>query len=581
MKEKLKSISRQFPSKNELSDALGTFGTIERLVFIIALTIAGISAIIIADGVNNHFMTKVPADGGTLHEGIIGTPRFLNPLLATTDADRDITELVYRGLVKKDAYGNIVPDLAESFEISDDGLTYTFILKNARFHDNTPVTADDVVYTIKSVQDITLKSIHRIEWEGVTARATDPKTIVFTLKNPYAPFIESATLGILPKHIWSKIPYENWVYSDFGTSRAVGAGPYKIKSVSEDSSGIPNQYILTAFRGSVQEPRISTIALHFYPNEESLVNAYKKGDINSLAGISPENAELIAKDSKILVSPLPRVFGLFFNQNQAKIFTDKAVRQAIDEAIHKDDIVQDVLLGYGHTITSPIVLHTESIRASESHDEDLLPSDISAEAMAILEKAGWSKNDDGIYQKKSGKEVLTLAFEIATSDVPELKHAGEIIAENLRAIGMDVSLKVYEVGSLNQDVIRPRKFQALFFGEAVGTQSDLFAFWHSSQRNDPGLNISGYANTKTDTILEKLLKTTDPENRDILYGQFEKEITSDIPASFIYAPSFIYVVRKDMTGITLGVTTHPEDRFMSIEDWYLDTDNVWKLFIKK
>ncbi len=579
MKEKLKIFGRQIPSKSELSDALGTFGSIERLIFIVTLTIAGICALVIVNGVNNHFLTQIPADGGTLNEGVIGTPRFVNPLLATTDADRDITGLVYRGLTKKDAIGNIIPDIAESYTISDDGLVYTFKIGTAKFQDGQPVTASDVLYTVKSAQDATLKSTHRIEWEGVSARAENDKTIVFTLKNAYAPFIESTTLGILPKHIWEKIPYENWIYSDFNTSRAIGAGPYKIKSISEDSSGIPNSYTLTAYRSGTLSPRIDTVHIHFYANEDLLVSAYKKGDVDSIAGIDSENAEILAgAGARILSAPLPRVFGLFFNQSQAKIFTDKTVRQAIDTAVNKDAIVKDVLKGYGHTITSPIVLHTESLRDSTETEKEAV--DYTGRAQALLEKNGWKKNDAGIYQKKSGKETLTLAFEIATSDVPELKNASEKIVADLRAAGMDVALKVYEAGSLNQDVIRPRKFQALFFGESVGTQSDLFAFWHSSQRNDPGLNISGYANTKTDKILENLIKTTDPEDRNTLYSQFEKEITFDVPAAFMYAPSFIYVTHKDMPGITLGTITRPEDRFMAIRDWYLETDNVWKIFVK-
>ena len=150
----------------------------------------------------------------------------------------------------------------------------------------------------------------------------------------------------------------------------------------------------------------------------------------------------------------------------------------------------------------------------------------------------------------------------------------------MKAIGIEAIPKVYETGSLNQDIIRPRKFQALFFGQVVTNQSDLYAFWHSSQRNDPGLNISGYANTKVDKVLEGALGTLDADKLDDLYASFEKEINADMPAVFVYSPSYIYATRPSATGITLPYIATPEDRFDEITNWYLATDRVWKIFSK-
>ncbi len=178
------------------------------------------------------------------------------------------------------------------------------------------------------------------------------------------------------------------------------------------------------------------------------------------------------------------------------------------------------------------------------------------------------------------KETSRLSFEIATNNTPELTQAANSVASQLHDGGIEANVKVYENGSLNQDIIRPRKFQALFFGEVVSSSSDLYAFWHSSQRKDPGLNISGYASSKVDKLLESGLATLDPAKEAQIYGSFNREIANDMPAVFVYSPSYIYAVRPGLTGITLGTITKPEDRFAGIATWYLTTDRVWRVFAK-
>ncbi len=209
-------------TRTKAAIALGTFSPLERLAFIIGLGISAFAVLMMIYSVNNHFMVAIPAEGGTLKEGVVGTPRYVNPLLSATDADRDLSVLMYRGLMKENADGTLVPDFAASYEISKDNLTYTFTLKDAKFHDGEPITSADVVYTVISAQDAQLKSPKRIEWQGVSVKTPDEKTVSFTLNAPYAPFLSSTTIGIIPKHIWSNIPYENWNYSDYNTKNIIG-----------------------------------------------------------------------------------------------------------------------------------------------------------------------------------------------------------------------------------------------------------------------------------------------------------------------------------------------------------------------
>ena len=561
------------PTKEEMLLVLKSFSMRERYIILAAALWGTVSFLWALDTVNRYVSYDMPAQGGELVEGIAGTPRFVNPLLAITDADRDLTSLVYSGLMKKSPDGSIVPDLASSYEISDDGLSYTFYLRpGAKFQDGTPVTTDDVEFTVARSKDPLLKSPRRGSWEGVTVQRIDERTVRFTLKQSYFPFLENTTLGILPKHVWSGLSPEQTSFSDFNT-QAIGAGPYQIVTVNKNSSGIPDYFELKAFDGyMLGTPYISRLKLHFYPNEQELIAALESGAIKQGGAINAdEAARLKTKGFRIEKTPLPRVFGIFFNQNQNAVFADKAAREALGHAIDKERIVKASLSGYAAAIDSPIPSVGENERTASS-------SDRIAEAKAILTKGGWSWSDKaGVWEKKKGKnETVKLSFSLSTGDIAELTETARLVAEDWKQLGVQADVRVFETGDLNQNVIRPRKYDALLFGEIVGFNPDPFAFWHSSQRNDPGLNIALYTNAKVDKILEGLRTTLDPEKRLGKYVDFEREVKNDIPAVFLYAPDFIYVVDKNLRGLVLDNVTIPSDRFMDVNQWYVTTDRIWK-----
>ncbi|HUD03909.1 MAG TPA: ABC transporter substrate-binding protein, partial [Candidatus Paceibacterota bacterium] len=214
---------------------------------------------------SDHFTVLVPTHGGSLTEGIIGTPRFVNPILATSDADRDIVALTYSGLMRAMPNGTLTPDLAKTYTISPDGLTYTFTLRqNAKFQDGTPVTADDVVFTVMKVQDLDIKSPEFANWNGVTAKADSSSEVSFTLKQPYAFFLQNATLGILPKHIWANVTDDSFPFSSYNT-KPIGSGPFTVTSVSRDSSGVPTEYSLSAFGDfALGAPYLDSLTIKFY-----------------------------------------------------------------------------------------------------------------------------------------------------------------------------------------------------------------------------------------------------------------------------------------------------------------------------
>ncbi len=575
----------------KITRIIASFSYIERIAFFLFVWIFAIGSLVLLWNINKAFLIEIPADGGSLTEGIIGAPRFINPLLAISDADRDLTILTYSGLLRATALGTLVPDLAQEYSISDDGLTYTFVLRdNIFFHDGTPITADDVVFTVTKAQDSVLKSPKRANWDGVVVEKESDKVVIFRLKQAYAPFLENTTLGILPKHIWEKADPEQFSFSQFNIT-PVGSGPYTVDNIERDSSGIPASYDLRAFKKYAQgKPYITELHIRFYANEEELTNAFKEGEIESINAISPKTAEALKeKGYRIERSSLPRIFGVFFNQNQASLFTDLTVRKALSVAVDKERIIDEVLSGYGTPIDSPIppgsIGYTapdsrKTLAEVEAESSPETPGRV-AEARAILERNGWTFNEEkGVMEKKTKTGTTELAFALSTSDVPELKETGELVKKQWEAIGARVDLKVFGTGDLNQNVIRPRKYDALLFGEIVGRDSDLFSFWHSSQRNDPGLNVALYANITADKLLEEARTISDTDERIKKYQEFKKEIARDIPAVFIYAPDFIYVLPEKIQGITVGPVKTPSERFLNIPLWFIETDHIWKFFVK-
>lgn len=549
-------------------------GFIEKIIFFVFVLLFTTSSLLLLKKASDSLSIEKPVLGGTLHEGVVGYPRYVNPLLPVTDSGRDLTTLVFSGLMKLNSEKGLVNDLADNYHVSDDGLTYTVTLKeDIYFQDGTPVTAHDVEFTIKKATDPIIKSPKAPNWEGVDVKVIDDRTIEFTLKKPYAPFIENLTLGILPMHIWKDIDSDAFLFSQFNFE-PIGSGPYKIRDIKRNASGLPEYYHLVPFEQyALGESYIEDIYIHFYTNEEKLIEAYKSGEIDSMNSISPENiGSTDARRSTIMKSPLPRIYGVFFNQNEAKVFANSTVREALKLATPKDQIIQDVLFGFGTPIEGPIPKDISDLPARNITDDEGL-----SEAKDILAKDGWELGEDGVLIKKDKKESLSLIFSISTSNVPELKATAQLLKSSWEKLGAKVEVKIFDSGDLQQKVIVPRKYDTLLFGESIGRNADLFAFWHSSERNHPGLNIANYTNSKADKILQDIRTTSSVEKRIALYQNFEKEIFKDNPAIFLYSPDLVYIVPNDIKGVSLQGIAGSSERFSNISNWYKETEKVWQI----
>lgn len=555
----------------KLSSTFYDFSLFERIlvfIFSAALIVASFSLVL---KLNQQFLITIPKDGGELREGMIGTSRFINPVLATSDTDRDITALIYSGLLRLNSKGELIPDLAESYSISEDGLTYYFkIRENAVFHDGTPVTSEDVIFTILKTQDPAVKSPKRPNWDGVHVEKINEREIEFTLASPYSPFIYNATLGILPKHKWQDITAEAFPFSSLNTN-PIGSGPYELRAAKKDQDELIISYELKSFsKYTIKKPFISKIFITFYKTETELIEAFNKRQITSLHSISPNNISKLSMKHENLVSlPYSRIFALFFNQNKSALLTDKNLRSVLDTSIDRQALVDSVLSGHGTPLYSPLTLFSSSTPDRKYGVEE-------AKSQLTLLENKYDVNSDSA----SSTDKQKIKFTISTSNVPELVSVGEQIVGTFNSLGAQVDLKILDTNDLTSSVIRPREFEAILFGNVINRDLDYYAFWHSSQRNDPGLNLASYASIESDKALEEARNSIDIEEKLPLLQKFEKEVINDVPAVFLYSPDFIYIVPQIVQAQFPQIIVTPSDRYFEVYNWYIETETVWKIFAR-
>ena len=566
-----KYLKKYLPDKRQLKHLVKFLSRKERYI------ILGLSVLIIASllaiPIGYYFsITEARPDfGGEFTEGLIGEPRFINPLFLQNDTDRDLAQLIYSGLLKNDGQGNFIPDLAENFNISDDGLAYRFNLrKNIKWHDEKNFSADDVVFTVKTAQNQDFASPQRINWQGVEVIKIDDWTVEFRLKNPYAQFINNLSLGILPFHLWQDVKHGNFILSELNL-KPIGTGPYEFLKLKKDRLGRITSYELMANENFYLDgPFIESINFNFYTSEEDLIQSFNLSGVDSLSGISPNNLASLRFPGKVKINQfkIPRYFAVFFNQNQSEVLSDKNVRLALVHSVNKDKIIESIN-GQGFKVDSPILPEIFDDFENSIKKYDYNPDF----AKQILENSGWQDKDgDGIREK--GNKKLEIQFVIPLRK--DFAAIGELLKKNWEEVGIKTDLITSSVIELQQNYIQPRTYQMLLFGEVLNIEPDPFSFWHSSQKKDPGLNLALYDASGADKLLEEARQSLNPVIRINKYNDFQNLVIEDIPAIFLYSPYFIYPQAKKIKSFESQLIGLPSERFVNIANWYIETKRVKK-----
>lgn len=629
------------------------------------------TAIISGIFLNLNFYFKntkiVPAFGGTYREGVIGQPRFINPLyLSTQDVDRDLVELLFSGLMKYNSQGQLVLDLAQDYQIKEGGKVFEFYLKdNVFWHDGKPLTADDVIFTVSLLQNPQYQSPLRIKWFGIKAEKISENTLRFQLPKRYFGFLENLTLKILPKHIFKDLDPKNLPWQLLSEKYLVGSGPFKFKELVKNNSGLIKEFILERNENYYgKKPYLKEISFLFFQEEKELIREARIGRIQGLAINDPKYSKELTKENfNSYFLNLPRYFAVFFNLKKEDIFSEKSLREALAISLTKSEIIQRVFYGQGEEVNSPILPGFFGFnQAGETYEFNL------QKAEKILEEAGFKINpetkkrekiiqkeapplfkrnlvygakgkevrelqkclakDPEVYpegqitgffgrktkqavirfqekyrseilepiglkrgtgevkamtmkklneicQEKEPPEIVPFKFTLTTGDRFPLVQIAEILKKNWEEIGGEVEIKKISLAELQTNVLAKRDFQLLLFGQALGSIPDPFPFWHSSQKDHPGLNIGSYQSKKADKLLEKARESFKPEERRENLEKFQDILLADLPAIFLVRGDFLYFLSPEIKGFSIEKITEPAKRFSNIEDWYLKTKRVW------
>ncbi|MFC1618215.1 ABC transporter substrate-binding protein [Patescibacteria group bacterium] len=511
----------------------------------------------------------VPEIGGTYIEGVLGQPKLINPIIAQPNtADADLVDLMYSPLFHFDQDNNIVPDLADSYEISDDAKQVTIKLKqNIQWQDGEPFNADDVVFTIESIQNPNLQSPLKSIFDNVIVEKVDDYTVALNLEEPYIPLVSSLTFGIIPKHLWEQVDPANIPLAELNM-QPVGTGPYRFKEFKKDKLGEIISYTLERSDNYyANEPYIEEITFFFYPVKEDLVDALAVGEIDGLSYDS-EIGEAVEFTEGLnrYVFRLPRYNAVFINYERNESLEFKKVREALQQSINWEEF-QQVLPPDSTLIAAPI------LEDFVGYDQELIRAEFNFDAAHnLLHEAGWDEIDEEGFRKKDDQR---LAFKLLVSDYPEHQAVANFLVEAWKKLGVEVEWESLSPADI-QTRIRARDYDAVLFGQVTEHDPDPFPFWHSSQREDPGLNLTALKDKDIDALLEEGRQVTDETARADKYKAFQQKLLDDNVAIFLYSPRYHYAASENIQGIDTGVIITPAERFTNVSDWYIKTKRIPK-----
>jgi len=512
----------------------------------------------------------VPRQGGTYTGAMVGFPRYINPVLSVGNTtDSDLTKLFFPGLMKTNEKNEFVPDLAESFTISEDARVYTFTLRdNLKWDDGETLTIDDVMFTFQLIQDPNYSSPWNYTFKDVAFERTDDKTITVKLKEASTLFIGYFTIGILPAHRYSDVQPANFLLVEDNT-RPTGSGPFRFKSLVRSKSGEIRSYALERnpfYYGD--QPYLDEIRFKFYADLQSALDGLHNREAQGLAFVPPwydrEERDVADTVEKSLV--LPQVTALFFNLKN-DLFDNKDFRRALILATDREGIT-DTVVG-----TDGLISEGPFAPGFIGFAPDLATRPrITTEASSLLDSVGYKRGDDGM--RKKGSDTLRLV--ITTVDEDPYRQIGEIIKQNWSELGIEVEIQLIEASRFTQDVLKPRRYDILLYGELFDQTLDPYVFWHSSESIDPGLNFSIFINKKVDTLLENSRVEWSREKRTENYQEVQRVIADELPAIFLFTPVYKYIIPDDLRGITTGNVLNPAERFKNISQWFIRTKPVLK-----
>ncbi len=512
---------------------------------------------------------SVPAPGGTFVEGMVGRPLLLNPLLSDPyPVDRELTDLIFDGLVRYDEMGQPQPALAQEWSLSEDNLTFTFTLREgATWHDGEPVTAEDVAFTYRLIQHEAFPGPQHLRnlWLPVTITVLDDRHISFTLPQPYAPFLEATTRGILPAHLLGDVPVADLASAAFNAA-PIGSGPFMVQP-GQDWQRTARLRLTPNPAYWREGTQLSDIEIRFFAAAEELLAAFAAGELHALNGLPPALTPQAAltDGARLFTAVAPRYTTLLFNVSGtgAAALLTKEVRQALAYSLDRKGLVDTVVNGQGIEFNGPYLPDHWAARPDQLTAYTYQPETVAA----LLDAAGW------VGSGVRARDGSPLSLRLLALERDDHRAIAEEIARQWQASGIETQLTlVPDVDTLRQTLAQ-RNFDVALVEVTPPNDPDLYDFW-SQEATVRGQNFGGWNNRRASEALEAGRQVYSQAERALYYEAFQRQYDADLPALTLYQHVDAYVLRQDVQGAEIGLVWRPRDRFQTLAAWFLNYRDV-------
>lgn len=626
-----KTKGNAFPSPQQLKYVGRFFSSGEKKLIVSLAIVAVITSMVWGAVFMRRHLVRIPALGGEYREALVGEPKYINPLFASAnDVDSDIASLLYSGLFRYNDKRELIPDLAAGYKVSADGKVYDVTLRpGIKWSDGAPFGAADVIYTFELLQNSETGSPLYESFQGIEIKKINDNAVRFTLKQSFAPFIQTLTVGILPEHSWQSVDKpSNMRLARANLQPTVTMGPWGFKELRKSSDGAIQTYTLVRNENYYGEkPYFKTLIFSFFPDSALAIQKMHNQNVDGLA-FSPraQNDLLSSRNLSSHTLELPQYTALFFN-TQDTVLKDKDLRLTLRSGVNKELIIKEALNGQGTVVHSPFLPNMvgynpdikifpfnpdeananldkkwtriqpeeyfklrkdQLIKNYRADLEEQLKTSSSTTSTARIIQEELASADTQLtevvqqemnptqtfYRKDKANQILSLT--ITCLDTLEQFKSAQEIAKQWQLLGIHTAIHRVNAGQMSREILRARAYQILLYGELVGADPDPYPLWHSSQVSYPGLNITQFNNRNADKLLEDARTSIDPKVRTEAYKKFQDIIIDEAPAIFLYTPHYSYVVNKDIKGVEIHRLIKPSDRFNSLSKWYKKMKFEWK-----
>ncbi|MEK6751908.1 MAG: peptide ABC transporter substrate-binding protein [Chloroflexota bacterium] len=541
-------------------------------ILVVAVTIVIVALLLLSQQPVSVITLPEAAPGGIYTEALVGSMGRLNPMLDwNNSADRDVDRLIFSGLMRFDSHGLPQPDLADAWGASADGKIYNFSIRpNAVWHDGQPVTSDDVIFTIemiKSAGSLFPQDVKDL-WSQVEIKKLDDKTLQVRLPEPFAPFLDYATFGVLPKHLLESIPADQLATAEFNL-HPVGTGPYKFDSLLTSGGQITGVVLVPNPDYFIQPPFIEQVVFRYYPSSAAAFEAYQQGEVLGISQLTNDVLEQALIEPTLLVytSRLPQMGLIFLNNNNPNVpfLQNASVRRALLLGVNRNIIVSHILKGQAVIANGPILsgswAYYEEIETFE-YDPDAATALLKQEGYVIPAGGGDVRAKDGQF----------LTFTLVYPDDTIHTQIAQAIQSDWALIGVRIDLQTVAYDSLVNDFLTTRNYQAALadLNTSRTPDPDPYLFWHQSEATG-GQNYSQWDNRTASEFLETARTAADFTERARLYRNFQVVFTKDMPSLPLYYPVYSYGVDVQVQGVQVAPMYDVSDRLALITEWYLVT----------